>query len=231
MSKNMMRRGASILAAVMIGVGGLTIGTGAAGAQGSSGSGSGDLLPDKVGQQLLAQCNPMDGFFPVLLLLPCWNPTEYETVEIGDFKVRYESPKSVKPQGYVNYSIYVSRNSESAGDAALTVTSVTHQPPKGFKFSDASIYDWDIPGTSRLSWTATSDPAIGAVTLTAPPEGWPMDKSIEFHFYYHAGDALDGADGDSAVKFTGTGVPPADDWQLTGHTRVETVSSLNGGSS
>ncbi|MFC4604204.1 hypothetical protein [Rhodococcus kronopolitis] len=231
MSENMMRRGASILAAVTIVVGGLTIGTGAAGAEGSSGSGSGDLLPDKIGQQMLRECDPMDAIFLIPLLIPCWDSTASASAEVGDFTIASESPKSVAPQESARFRIHVFRNSESGGDAALAVTSVTHQPPKGFKFSQAAIFDYN-PDAPRPSWTATSDPTTGAVTLTAPPEGWSMgDKSIEFDFFYEAGDAQHGADGDHGAKFTGTGVPPADDWQLTGHTRVETVKSLNGGSS
>ncbi|MFC4604226.1 hypothetical protein [Rhodococcus kronopolitis] len=226
MSKNMMRRGASILAAVTIGVGGLMIGAGAAGAEGSSGSGSGDLLPDKIGQQLLRECDTRDYMFP---LFPCWEPWMSARTEIGDFTMQYQSPKSVAPQSSAAYIVTIARKSESGGDAAL-VTSITHQPPKGFKFSKTQIYGLGFE-IQLWGWPATTDPATGAVTLTAPPEGWPMVDDIKIEFLYTAGDAQDAADGDHGAKFTGTGVPPADGWQLTGHTRVETVSSLNGGSS
>ncbi|WP_139191097.1 hypothetical protein [Rhodococcus tukisamuensis] len=100
----------------------------------------------------------------------------------------------------------------------MAVTSVTHQPPKGFEFVGAEYSNLKV---APLSWTVTSDPATGAVTLTAPPGGWAMDQYINFRFKYKAGDALRGADGDHGATFTGTGVSPTGDWLVTGNTRVQ----------
>lgn len=222
------RRGARALAAAGLLAGAFGTGAGVAGAQGSSwyqvDNGASPQVQingstpaaDEAAQLLLGRCP--DITFPLFEFVPCWSPWVHQRRDIGDFGVDYSSWTVVSPQEEAVFLVSVYPNNDGS---PRTVTSVTHQPPKGFEFIRAEANE--VGSLPSLGWSATEDPTTGAVTLTPPPEGWTVGEGdyFTFTFTYNTGLAtIRGADGDHGASITGSGVEPSSDHQLTGNTRV-----------
>ncbi|MFC7448276.1 hypothetical protein [Rhodococcus daqingensis] len=226
----LVRAGGSVLAALTIAASGITMGAGTAAGQ--------SWWEDEIQQNLWPPCTiewtPSGG--------PCYRNAFTDQGMAGDLRMSYTGPKDVKSGEVVSFYA-----SSSAGEGGyqpavpdVVVSSVTHHPPRGFEFMDATVSagkpGWYPEGSTHwaLDSTVAVDPVTGDVTVTPPVGGWAVPKSREYtgvageisfmsgyvsvHLRYRASGY--GLDNPSGVTVTGTGVPASEDWLATGNTRV-----------
>ncbi|SDC49616.1 hypothetical protein SAMN05444580_10140 [Rhodococcus tukisamuensis] len=218
----MMRRGASILAAVAVAAGGLAVGAGTANATGSSGPGSSAPPCAPEGAQLACD----DGQF-------------YEVEKAGNIRLAYHGPdEAVLGQEIAFTSEFEAGDSDYQDvQPEVAIASVTHHAPRGFEFTGATVtaakYEL-YPATSvftPLEATVVVDPVTGDVTVTAPAGGWAAPKTetnngiltgtVVVKLAYKATELV--SDGTSGVTFTGTDVPASEGWMAAGTTKVVPV--------
>ncbi|MET4610687.1 hypothetical protein ABIC28_001665 [Rhodococcus sp. PvR044] len=227
---SLVRKGGSVLAALTVVASGITMGVGTAAGQ--------SWWEDEVLQNLLPPCTiesmPSGG--------PCYERAFTDEGMAGDLHMSYAGPKDVKSGDVVSFYA-----SSSAGEGGyqpavpdVEVSSVTHHPPRGFEFMDATVFarkpGWYPEGSTHwaLDSTVAVDPVTGNVTVTPPAGGWAVPKSREYHpnpdtTLFLSGDVTVqmryrasgyGLDNPSGVTVTGTGVPASEGWLATGNTRV-----------
>ncbi|WP_156042572.1 hypothetical protein [Rhodococcus sp. UNC363MFTsu5.1] len=199
MSNNMMRRGASILAAAAVVAGGLTVGAGTASAFCIQ---SGGLA------QLKSISQPT-----------CQNArNRYVEETVAGFRVGHDVPISAAPGDEVWFFIGIN----NSGDPARGVTKVVHHPPEGFVLKSVNSYTLRLIAaenryeTVPVALTSEVDPATGAVTLKAPP-GQPLSVADRLYVdaKYQVEDFIVGASG---VTFEATDLPETRDWVAKGWT-------------
>ncbi len=240
MAGHVARTGGAVLAALTIVAGGALAGVGSAGAQSSEDGfqGSvGDLLYDLT----------ITGFPPCEPVsqdnMPCDDGRfDNGMVTVGNIKVDLDGPNELNLGDTAQITAYLWESPPYGVDLSkepeTQITSATVRVPRGFVFTGGEVSSGP---TQVFDATFVVDPATGDVTATAPTNGWTIPRFQAANGVYHSrgiGVKLNFEAteyvyrGESAVRFSGTGVPSSD-WVQTGETRVlpEPVASIASGSS
>ncbi|MFG1785850.1 hypothetical protein ACGFIU_25740 [Rhodococcus oryzae] len=213
LSHNMMRRGASILAAAAVVAGGLTVGAGTASAV----------------CQMSGSLTQVDS----IAKSPCLNISHWWVdATTADFTVTQGGPKTIATGEDARFFATI----KNSGDPNRGMTKFVHHVPAGFvlKTVTGNSYRY-IPAGNRyesvpVELTSEVDPVTGAV-LVKPASGQPL--SVVDQLYVNLTYEVQGvlAIGTSGITFEATGVPETRDWLATGTTTVTPIQDPIGSAS
>ncbi len=160
---------ATLMAAVSVAVGSLTVGVGPATAQ----------APE--GWELLGSVDSPG----------CWTmcPLSYvaDETRVENVRIRRDTPTDIERGSLVAFPV---KFFIGPSDPARSVTKVVDHPPAGFVFIGVQAKRIGFQTGESFETIVDVDESTGAVTVEAPPGGWPIPKQVttdqvEVTFTYH----------------------------------------------
>ncbi|CRK53944.1 exported hypothetical protein [Rhodococcus sp. RD6.2] len=210
----LVRAGGVMLAAATIASGGLAIGAGTAGAEGSS---------DYLAPVCKSYGNMMVSY-PIDLVAgsvgnDC-HPVGFSSqVAVGNATMTYSGTDRAEVGEEILFQAQIEVEDPNAPD--VVITSLTHHAPAGYKFLRAYASKY-TPSGVNLNPVITVDPVTRDVTLTAGDGGWSINgegvQMINVSLFYDV-ISVDG-DSTSGVRVTSADAPASGEWMATGDTRA-----------
>ncbi|MGW0040815.1 hypothetical protein [Rhodococcus sp. NPDC003348] len=213
----------AVLAVLAMAAGGALVGGGAAGAQSAD---FGSTQGDSSCPPFTDQDGPVGGIGNF-----CDDYRWQKYAQVGDFQAGLTGRDSVQPGENA-----VVRTSFKVSEAGLRVASATVRTPKGYEFTGGTV---SLNRTAAPA-TFTVDPETGDVTVTTAGDGWEVPVTamhnglgepngmfagwVEMELTYRTSGLIPLGVGETALRFSGTGVPDSG-WVVKGITTISPVPS------
>ncbi|MGW0174257.1 hypothetical protein ACWDUM_10465 [Rhodococcus sp. NPDC003322] len=156
----------------------------------------------------------------------CINERTGASGSVENIDVGQNWAKSMTPGSTTEFRIQLSLNE----NAERAITKITHRPPAGFVLRSAGLATgprtW--PKKTGLDFTYEANPLTGVVTVTAPPEGWLLQRNDTYSgviSLYLSYDVLRLSPGTTGVTVAATDLPETAE-VATG--TIDPFSSLGG---